>query len=79
MKTSLMLKEERASMISDLEALVDTAKTEEREFTQDEEARQADLNESIFALDEKIANAEKTKREALKMAESYKFQIKKRI
>jgi len=60
MKTSLMLKEERASMISDLEALVDTAKTEEREFTQDEEARQADLNESIFALDEKIANAEKS-------------------
>ena len=60
MKTSLMLKEERASLISDLEALVDTAKTEEREFTQDEEARQADLNESIYALDEKIANAEKT-------------------
>lgn len=60
MKTSLMLKEERASMISDLEALVDTAKQEEREFTQDEESRQADLNESIFALDEKIANAEKS-------------------
>jgi len=60
MKTSLMLKEERASRISDLEALVDTAKQEEREFTQDEEARQADLNESIFALDEKIANAEKS-------------------
>lgn len=60
MKTSLMLKEERASLISDLEALVDTAKTEEREFTQDEESRQADLNESIYALDAKIANAEKT-------------------
>ena len=60
MKTSLMLKEERASLISDLEALVDTAKNEEREFTQDEEARQADLNESIYSLDEKIANAEKT-------------------
>lgn len=60
MKTSLMLKEERASLISSLEALVDTAKTEEREFTQDEESRQADLNESIYSLDGKIANAEKT-------------------
>lgn len=60
MKTSLMLKEERASLISDLEALVDTAKTEAREFTQDEESRQADLNESIYSLDSKIANAEKT-------------------
>lgn len=60
MKTSLKLKEERASLISDLEALVDTAKTEEREFTQDEESRQADLNESIYGLDAKIANAEKT-------------------
>lgn len=60
MKTSLKLKEERASLISDLEALVDTAKTEEREFTQDEESRQADLNESIYGLDAKIANSEKT-------------------
>jgi HK97 family phage major capsid protein len=60
MKTSLKLKEERASLISDLEALVDSAKTEEREFTQQEETRQSDLNESIFSLDEKIANAEKT-------------------
>ena len=57
-----MLKEERASMISELEALVDTAKKEEREFTQDEEARQADLNESIFGLDEKIATAENTEK-----------------
>lgn len=60
MKTSLMLKEERASLISDLEALVDVAKKEERDFTQEEEARQSDLNESIFSLDEKIASAEKT-------------------
>lgn len=60
MKTSLMLKEERASLISDLEALVDSAKTEEREFTEQEEARQADLNESIYSLDEKITKAEKT-------------------
>jgi len=90
MKTSLKLKEERASMISDLEALVETAKTEEREFTQEEEARQADLNESIFSLDEKIANAEKTEaimarslageaskseeREMTKAAESYDLQ-----
>lgn len=90
MKTSLKLKEERASLISDLEALVDTAKTEEREFTEQEEARQSDLNESIFSLDEKIANAEKTEaimarsmageaskseeREMTKAAENYDLQ-----
>ena len=60
MKHSIALKEERASLISELEELVNVASTEEREFTEDEEARQGDLNENIYALDAKIAKAEKS-------------------
>lgn len=60
MKTSLSLKEERASLITELEGIVNAAQTEDREFTQTEETRQADLNESIFDLDQKIESAEKT-------------------
>lgn len=60
MKHSIALKEERASLISELEDLVNVASTEEREFTEDEETRQGDLNESIYALDAKIAKAEKS-------------------
>ncbi len=60
MKHSIALKEERASLISELEDLVNVASTEEREFTEDEETRQGDLNESIYALDAKITKAEKS-------------------
>jgi hypothetical protein len=60
MKQSIALKEERASLITELEGLVNTASTEEREFTETEETRQGDLNESIYALDAKIAKAEKS-------------------
>ena len=62
MKHSIALKEERASLITELETLVHAAKTDDREFTQEEEARQADLNESIFDLDSKIESAEKTEK-----------------
>ena len=60
MKTSLSLKEERASLITELESIVNAAQTEDREFTESEESRQADLNETIFDLDKKIESAEKT-------------------
>lgn len=60
MKTSLSLKEERASLITELEGIVNAAQTEDREFTESEESRQADLNETIFDLDKKIESAEKT-------------------
>jgi hypothetical protein len=60
MKNSLKFKEERASHIAELEGLVETAKGESRDFTEDEEVRQAELNQSIYALDDKIAQAEKT-------------------
>jgi len=60
MKQSIALKEERASLITELEGIVNAAQTEDREFTESEESRQADLNESIFALDSKIESAEKT-------------------
>ena len=60
MKHSIALKEERASLITELEDLVNVASTEEREFTEDEETRKGDLNESIYALDAKITKAEKS-------------------
>lgn len=60
MKNSLKFKEERASHIAELEGLVETAKGESRDFTEDEEVRQAELNSAIYALDDKIAQAEKT-------------------
>jgi hypothetical protein len=60
MKNSLKFKEERASHVAELEALVETAKSESRDFTETEESRQAELNTSIYSLDDKIAQAEKT-------------------
>lgn len=60
MKNSLSLKEERSAKVSELEALVQGAKAADRDFTQDEESRQATLNDDIADLDGKIANAEKT-------------------
>ena len=60
MKNSLKFKEERASHIAELEGLVQKAKVESRDFTQDEEVRQTELNDAIYALDNKIAQAEKT-------------------
>lgn len=60
MKQSIALKEERASAITELEGIVNAAQAESREFTETEEARQAELNDTIFALDDKIEAAEKT-------------------
>jgi HK97 family phage major capsid protein len=60
MKNSLSLKEERGAKVAELEALVQGAKAADRDFTQDEESRQATLNDEIADLDGKIANAEKT-------------------
>jgi len=60
MKNSLSLKEERGAKVAELEALVQGAKAADRDFTQDEESRQATINDQIADLDGKIANAEKT-------------------
>ena len=60
MKTSLKLKEERASLISELEALVETAKSESRDFTEAEETRQGEISEAVYKLDEQITRSEKS-------------------
>jgi hypothetical protein len=60
MKNSLSLKEERSAKVAELEALVQGAKAADRDFTADEESRQATLNDEIVDLDGKIANAENT-------------------
>ena len=60
MKNSLSLKEERSAKVAELEALVQGAKAADRDFTADEESRQATLNDEIVDLDGKIANAEST-------------------
>lgn len=60
MKNSLKLKEQRASLVEELQATVDLATTEERDFNEEEEARQAEIHESVKALDNKIAKAEET-------------------
>lgn len=60
MKTSLKLKEERASLISELEALVETAKSESRDFTEAEETRQGEISDAVYKLDEQITRSEKS-------------------
>lgn len=57
MKTSKQLKEERASLITDQDALVKTAKAEKRDFNADEETRFDDFQTKIEALDAQIKRA----------------------
>src|SRR4051794_11680924 len=56
---SAKLREERAQAISTMKALLDTAKTEERELTEDEATEFDSLELRIDSLDKGIARAEK--------------------
>jgi len=57
MKTSKQLKEERASLITEQDSLVQTAKTETRALTQDEETSFDDLQARIDAFEPQIKRA----------------------
>ena len=46
--------------MEELQAAVDLATTEERDFNEEEETRQEEIHESVKALDNKIAKAEET-------------------
>lgn len=60
MKHSLKLKEQRASLVEELQKIVDLAEAEERDFNTEEEARQGEIHAEVNTLDEKIVQAEKT-------------------
>ena len=59
MKTSIILKEERSDIISQLENIKDVATTEERDLTSDENNQVDGLLTEIDNLDAKIERAEK--------------------
>ena len=50
MKTSKFYKEERASVVENMEAIVDAAKVEERELTDEETTKFDSLNEKAESL-----------------------------
>ena len=60
MKNSLKMKEQRATLVEELQASVDLATTEERDFTEAEESRQGEIHTEVQALDGKITKAEET-------------------
>lgn len=62
MKTAQQLKEVRAAKVTDLEAIVKTAKAEARSFTEEEETRQSTLISEIESLDTQIKTAEQRER-----------------
>ena len=59
MKTSIILKEERSDVISQLENIKDVATTEERDLTSDENEQVDGLLQEVDNLDDKIERAEK--------------------
>lgn len=59
MKTSIILKEERSDIISQLENIKDVATTEERDLTSDENSQVDGLLAEVDNLDSKIERAEK--------------------
>ena len=59
MKTSIILKEERSDIISQLENIKDVATTEERDLTSDENSQVDGLLTEVDNLDSKIERAEK--------------------
>ena len=75
MKTSKVLKEERASFIQEQSSLISVAKTEKREMTKEDETRFDELQSTIEDFDAKIARAEKVeeaeKRAAAAKGESF--------
>ena len=54
------MKEQRATLVEELQASVDLATTEERDFTEAEESRQGEIHTEVQALDGKITKAEET-------------------
>ena len=68
MKNSLKMKEQRATLVEELQATVDLATSEERDFTEAEEARQSEIHSEVKSLDEKIAKAEETEKILLRNA-----------
>ena len=60
MKNSLKMKEQRATLVEELQAAVDLATSEERDFTEAEETRQAEIHDEVKTLDGKITKAEET-------------------
>ena len=59
MKTSIILKEERSDIISQLENIKDVATTEERDLTSEENEQVDGLLQEVDNLDVKIERAEK--------------------
>ena len=59
MKTSIILKEERSDIISQLEAIKDVATTENRDLSSDENNEVDGLITEVDNLDAKIERAEK--------------------
>ena len=59
MKTSIVLKEERSDIISQLESIKDVATTEERDLTSEENNQVDGLLAEVDSLDTKIERAEK--------------------
>ena len=59
MKTSIILKEERSDIISQLEAIKDVATTESRDLSSDENNEVDGLITEVDNLDAKIKRAEK--------------------
>ena len=68
MKNSLKLKEQRATLVEELQATVDLSSSEDRDFTEAEETRQAEIHEEVKALDGKISKAEETEQILLRNA-----------
>ena len=54
------MKEQRATLVEELQASVDLATAEERDFTEAEESRQGEIHTEVQALDGKITKAEET-------------------
>ena len=70
MKNSLKLKEQRATLVEELQAAVDLATSEDRDFTEAEETRQNEIHAEVNALDGKITKAEETEKILLRNAET---------
>ena len=51
---SFKLKEERATMVQNMEAILEIAKSEERELTNEEQSSWEGFNAEIEAIDKKI-------------------------
>ena len=70
MKNSLKLKEQRATLVEELQASVNLATSEERDFTEAEETRQNEIHEEVKSLDGKINKAQETEKILLRNADT---------